>query len=690
MKIRTLLAIVMMASSAFISTAATTWPIGAINGTGYQTTLMGPHFQLSVPDDINNSFVTVTNGMCLPNVRRDAPTSEGYSNCVYLYFSPTVQSTFKGIVWESATCPAVGIAGGETVKFDFCDNHDGHPELLFASDGYFAFYYRRMQFGNPSGQNGCEYWRNVSGDSPYIKGGVTNFNLRESQNLIQYDAKVYTNTPGLTTHVYGAVDGVAGWTKAGSLGNGTPATHFRATSANGSGAFLWYSHFPDAQFNDASWPNNSLNYDNAAEAMSLTVGPDQSIKGLTIIGPVHATSFIGDGNPVLLIGAGDSLMTTNPSTQVSLPTILVNNYGYTLLTNTSVGGEQSSVAYGGMLDGAWGCFPINTGNRATIITMFDAKNDMGGGYTTYGLTNNLLPLLIQIGTGLEQKASEVGADLVIITSPYTAPAFWNTLTNAPAVEVTRQLLNAWTLSQTNVATIVDIDKIVTPSSFTNSNGSINTNTTVDGIHLTATVNSNIAQAVASAIANSRIIKHPMLVPSTHFSLHYPTTNATGFTVESTGGFNATMRIGNVDANSWFNILTSYPGDLSPAVPITGVTFVSMRDTGGGDYDWGFRFVNAAQTISPLFIDTSMNALGIGMVGNENPAPNTATIRYPVRLLNGISGDSSGLTNAIIRSNSWAHVPSLTYGDNFYCSSNGVPHVIWVDQGGTSHTNRLVP
>lgn len=50
---------------------------------------------------------------------------------------------------------------------------------------------------------------------------------------------------------------------------------------------------------------------------------------------------------------------------------------------------------------------------------------------------------------------------------------------------------------------------------------------------------------------------------------------------------------------------------------------------------------------------------------------------------------------LIKSNSWTnasitHLPTLTYGDNFYVSSNGVPHVIWVDGAGNFTTNRLVP
>ena len=63
------------------------------------------------------------------------------------------------------------------------------------------------------------------------------------------------------------------------------------------------------------------------------------------------------------------------------------------------------------------------------------------------------------------------------------------------------------------------------------------------------------------------------------------------------------------------------------------------------------------------------------------------------------GNGANLTNlnatslasgTLIKSNSWMNVPTLAKGDRFDCSSNGVPHVIWADEAGTLHTNRLVP
>ena len=49
---------------------------------------------------------------------------------------------------------------------------------------------------------------------------------------------------------------------------------------------------------------------------------------------------------------------------------------------------------------------------------------------------------------------------------------------------------------------------------------------------------------------------------------------------------------------------------------------------------------------------------------------------------------------IIQSNSWGILMlvtnTMTNGDNFYTSSNGVPYVVWKDQAGSLYITRLVP
>jgi hypothetical protein len=167
-------------------------------------------------------------------------------------------------------------------------------------NGGMAWYFTAWQWGNPSGGNGNEFFWNVSGLTPYIKGGVTNYNLTESQNITFYTAAVWTNIfpipPTInylgdlwTNQNLNGGNFGAGWTLAGSLGDGLPATHFRATSTNGSGAWVWYDKFAmPAKGLSQGWPLNSLNYDSAVERFRITVGPDG---GATLVGTMNATAF---------------------------------------------------------------------------------------------------------------------------------------------------------------------------------------------------------------------------------------------------------------------------------------------------------------------------------------------------------------------------------------------------------------
>lgn len=89
---------------------------------------------------------------------------------------------------------------------------------------------------------------------------------------------------------------------------------------------------------------------------------------------------------------------------------------------------------------------------------------------------------------------------------------------------------------------------------------------------------------------------------------------------------------------------------------------------------------------------TLGTLRMTINSSGNVGINTLTI--PERLTVDGNISSSGWmmpTNGlIISSNSWVNPPTLAFGQNFYCSSNGVPHVIWKDQSGTLTTNRLVP
>lgn len=93
----------------------------------------------------------------------------------------------------------------------------------------------------------------------------------------------------------------------------------------------------------------------------------------------------------------------------------------------------------------------------------------------------------------------------------------------------------------------------------------------------------------------------------------------------------------------------------------------------------FGFGNSAEVYSFKDFVPQSDAL-------YNLGRSSAAMRWKnLFLMNGLVIKSNSWTNASI-----AHLPTLTYGDNLYVSSNGVPHVIWVDDVGNFTTNRLVP
>ena len=316
MKIRTLLTIVMMTLSSFVAAAATTtWPASTnADQTFYGAiTFAQPIIRPSLINPILYAGDTNTTGIFVTTLWGLGEGSDTaiYTNGAILYWPSDTSGGRKGIVINGPF--------GNYEQLYWTDHGGGVPEMVTTIQGLMSWYFTGWQFGNPSGGNGNEYIWHVSGLTPYIKGGVTNYNLMESQNLIQYDAWVYTNAIPIpptinylgnlwtNQNMSGGWPNGVGWTKAGSLGDGFPSFHFRATSNNGSGAFVWYEKFAQPLPGTAQgWPNNALNYDSSVEAMSLTVGPDRSIKGLTIVGPVNAKALVitNTAAPVVVNSSG--------------------------------------------------------------------------------------------------------------------------------------------------------------------------------------------------------------------------------------------------------------------------------------------------------------------------------------------------------------------------------------------------
>ncbi|HVM48457.1 MAG TPA: hypothetical protein VMU04_10550 [Candidatus Acidoferrum sp.] len=153
------------------------------------------------------------------------------------------------------------------------------PEMVFdISTGNLCYYYQSIQWANPTTLvPSFEHW--VTGNTPYVKGGVTNWNVRESQSLWQFQAHMTTNS-------------WANWFYTGSGGqddNYVPSILFRGLEdGNGSGAWVFYDAF-DAE-PVGKYPNTHRNYDTAIERMRIVVGPDATNAALIVNGPIEATN----------------------------------------------------------------------------------------------------------------------------------------------------------------------------------------------------------------------------------------------------------------------------------------------------------------------------------------------------------------------------------------------------------------
>jgi hypothetical protein len=240
----------------------------------------------------NNTGVIITNLLA-----EGYPATGVYTNAAILFWPYNSDTNARaGLVIQGHL--------GNYEQIYWPDHGDGGPEMVTTINGRMAFYYNAWQWGNPSGGNGAEFWWNVSGRSPYSKDGVTDYTLTESQNTIFYEAAVWTNSipiPAMDDYMGGTTTNQAlagppvygsGWTMAGSLGDGFPATHFRATSTNGSGAWVWYDKMAMPN-SSAYWLNKAILYTNSVERFRITVGPDG---GATLVGTMKATAFSAGTN----------------------------------------------------------------------------------------------------------------------------------------------------------------------------------------------------------------------------------------------------------------------------------------------------------------------------------------------------------------------------------------------------------
>jgi hypothetical protein len=190
---------------------------------------------------------------------------------------------------------------------------------------------------------------------------------------------------------------------------------------------------------------------------------------------------------------------------------------------------------------------------------------------------------------------------------------------------------------------------------------------IDGIHLTPFANSILVTNIIMQISNSAIYKtwtYPNFSRQIVAWANQATQIIAGVTLNLTSqggtvsgngyylgncvytiGSGADFTINGVFANgsTTKSVLDyGYAGTIA-TVPILGERYSSIRDLANGTFgDWGFRWCNAAQTTTTLFVDTTSGNVGIGTQTNQNPVSRlevdgtvTAT---------SFSGSGSGLTN----------------------------------------------
>lgn len=116
------------------------------------------------------------------------------------------------------------------------------------------------------------------------------------------------------------------------------------------------------------------------------------------------------------------------------------------------------------------------------------------------------------------------------------------------------------------------------------------------------------------------------------------------------------------------------GDSQVLVTVEGAGDPSLKVevNGGGRFTLGID-----NTDSDKFKISTGAALGSGDIVTIDSSGNV-----------GIGATVAATNGFIVSSNSYTAQPTLVGGDTWYASSNGRPHVVWIDFSGTRHTNDL--
>jgi len=210
------------------------------------------------------------------------------------------------------------------------------PEMVFdAAAGNECHYFESIQWGYPSSSvTPYEWWSN--GNTPYVKGGVTNWNVRDSQGLWQWRLLMTTNN----------------WANSFYAGSGSTSDHTqpsflaRADDDNSGAALLeWYASFDNTPVGTGT--NMHRNYDTARLGMQLKLPLGTNLPTLTIPGTVNATAFVGDGSGLTGVSGSGSGISTNGGTGTNniftKPTIVDGLYSFSGNVTSTVPGTLTLI-----------------------------------------------------------------------------------------------------------------------------------------------------------------------------------------------------------------------------------------------------------------------------------------------------------------------------------------------------------
>lgn len=212
-----------------------------------------------------------------------ATNRDSSTNHFMLWFAPDGTNSMYSTLRWTQTLPV-----SATGEITFWPAHSsGYPELIFAvSGGSLCYYYDFIQWGQPSHVGPAyEYWKSATYSGDYSTGTLDT-NLSVSATWC-FQAYCWTNT-GYTNVCFAGSRGQT------SGNTPMPTLQFRATSTNGSGAWIFMDNFDPSAISSTTIGTKTYKYYadtmNATERLRITAGPDG---GLSFNGSLKVNGAYG-------------------------------------------------------------------------------------------------------------------------------------------------------------------------------------------------------------------------------------------------------------------------------------------------------------------------------------------------------------------------------------------------------------